>query len=57
MLIIAHQLSAVRDADRVLVLDQGALVEEGSARELADCAGLLPNWRMLSTRVPTTALS
>ena len=57
MLIIAHQLSAVHDADRVLVLDQGALVEEGSARELADCAGLLPNWRMLSTRVPTTAPS
>lgn len=36
VLIIAHRLSAVRDADRILVLDQGTLIEEGSARELAD---------------------
>lgn len=35
VLIIAHRLSAVRHADRILVLDQGHLVEQGSHEELA----------------------
>ena len=29
-LVIAHRLSTVKDADRVLVLDRGQLVQEGS---------------------------
>ena len=32
--IIAHRLSTVRNADRILVLDQGAIVEDGSHEEL-----------------------
>jgi len=32
--IIAHRLSAVRHADRILVVDQGRLVEQGSHEEL-----------------------
>jgi subfamily B ATP-binding cassette protein HlyB/CyaB len=32
--IIAHRLSAVRDANRILVMDRGRVVEEGSHREL-----------------------
>jgi ATP-binding cassette subfamily B protein len=33
--IIAHRLSTVRDADLVIFLDQGRLVEAGSFNELA----------------------
>ena len=34
VLIIAHRLSAVRDADRIIVLDRGQIVEVGSHSEL-----------------------
>ena len=34
VLIIAHRLSAVRDANRILVMDRGQIVEQGSHDEL-----------------------
>ncbi|MQS14083.1 ABC transporter ATP-binding protein [Streptomyces kaniharaensis] len=37
--IIAHRLSTVEIADRVLVMDQGQIVEDGTPRELIDGAG------------------
>ena len=39
-LVIAHRLSTVRDADKILVLDEGELVEEGSHEELLARGGL-----------------
>jgi len=39
-LIIAHRLSTVRRADRVIVLDRGRIVEEGTHGELLDRSGL-----------------
>ncbi|MEM8930843.1 MAG: peptidase domain-containing ABC transporter [Acidobacteriota bacterium] len=39
-IVIAHRLSAVRDADRILVLDRGELVEEGTHDELVSLGGV-----------------
>ena len=32
--VIAHRLSTIRDADLVLVIDDGRIVEQGTHREL-----------------------
>ena len=39
-LIIAHRLSAVRQADRVLVFDAGKIIDEGNHQELISKDGL-----------------
>jgi ATP-binding cassette subfamily B protein len=32
--VIAHRLSTIRDADLILVMNQGAIIEQGSHNEL-----------------------
>ena len=39
-IVIAHRLSTLRDADRLLVFDQGRLVEQGTPAELLEQGGL-----------------
>jgi ATP-binding cassette subfamily B protein len=39
-IIIAHRLSTIRDADQILVLDQGKIAELGKHDELMQKAGL-----------------
>ncbi len=39
-IIVSHRVSAVRDADRILVLEEGHLVEEGTHDELLEADGV-----------------
>ena len=39
-LVIAHRLSTVRDADQILVMDDGRIVERGTHDELVAAGGL-----------------
>jgi ATP-binding cassette, subfamily B, bacterial HlyB/CyaB len=39
VLVIAHRLSAVRNADRIIVIERGQIVEEGTHDELVNHAG------------------
>jgi ATP-binding cassette subfamily B protein len=38
-LVIAHRLSTVMDANQILVMDGGRIVERGTHRELLACNG------------------
>jgi len=39
-IVIAHRLSTVKNADRVVVLEQGRIVQEGTHTELVQATGL-----------------
>ncbi len=46
-LVIAHRLSTIVDADQILVLDHGRIVERGTFRELLDRGGRFAEmWRL-----------
>ena len=47
VLVVAHRLSTVRDADRIIVMEHGRAVESGSHDELAAASG--PYARLLAS--------
>lgn len=55
-IVIAHRLSTITDADQILVLDDGALVERGTHSELLDRQGLYSELYLRLIRDETPAL-
>ncbi len=51
-IIIAHRLSTVRDSDRILVIDDGKIVEEGNHRELIRRGGLYSHLYKMQFKEP-----
>jgi len=49
-LVIAHRLSTIVDANQILVLDQGRIVERGTHAELLDCGQLYAGMWALQQR-------
>ena len=42
-IIVAHRLSAIRDCDRIIVMSQGKIIQQGSHDELANTEGIYKN--------------
>jgi len=47
-IVIAHRLSTIREADRILVFNQGRIVEQGRHAELIDARGLYAKLNAMS---------
>jgi ABC-type bacteriocin/lantibiotic exporter with double-glycine peptidase domain len=51
--VVAHRLSTIENADRILVLESGRVVEEGTAEELRRIGGRFARWIEAPTPKPS----
>jgi ATP-binding cassette, subfamily B, multidrug efflux pump len=49
-IVIAHRLSTIQDANLILVLHQGRIVEQGTHQELLASGGLYHNMYLLQKK-------
>ena len=47
-LVIAHRLSTVRNADRIIVVDEGSIAEQGTHSQLMDLNGVYARLQTLT---------
>ena len=52
IIVIAHRLSTIRNADLILVMDQGRIIETGTHEQLLARQGMYTLWSTLSTPGP-----
>jgi ABC-type multidrug transport system fused ATPase/permease subunit len=50
--VIAHRLSTIQNADLILVLDQGKIVQQGTHAELVEADGIYQQMARLQTNNP-----
>ncbi|MXP10705.1 ABC transporter transmembrane domain-containing protein [Pseudoblastomonas halimionae] len=55
-LVIAHRLATVRAADRIVVMEEGRIVEQGTHAQLAEAGGLYARLAALQFDEPQSAL-
>jgi ATP-binding cassette subfamily B protein len=48
---IAHRLSTLRNADKLVILDEGRIVEQGSHSELLEMDGVYANLVKMQTEI------